>query len=43
VKITGSIFFDGDHSAGTIGPLTPVKHRPDTVWEIHPIFGVVEA
>ena len=43
VKITGSIIFDGDHSPGTIGPLTPVKHRPDTVWEIHPVFGAVVA
>jgi len=43
VKIAGSILFDGDHSPGTIGPLTPVKHRPDTVWEIHPILSVLKA
>ena len=34
IRITGSLFFDGDHAAGSIGP---AGHRPQTVWEIHPV------
>jgi hypothetical protein len=34
VRITGSLFFDGDHAPGSIGPM---GHKPKTVWEIHPV------
>jgi hypothetical protein len=34
IRVTGSLFFDGDHQAGEIGP---TGHRPQTVWEIHPV------
>lgn len=34
IKITGSLFFDVDHGAGSVG--FP-DHKPHTVWEIHPI------
>jgi hypothetical protein len=30
----GSLFFDVDHSAGTVGP---AAYRPTTAWEVHPI------
>jgi hypothetical protein len=30
----GSLFFDVDHSAGTVGPS---GYRPTTAWEVHPI------
>ena len=32
--LKGSLFFDVDHSAGTVGP---TGYRPSTAWEIHPI------
>ena len=35
VKIRGSIFFDTDHAAGTVGP---TGFRPATAWEIHPVI-----
>jgi hypothetical protein len=38
VTVIGSLHFDSDHVAGTIGPL---KMRPQTVWEIHPVTSVV--
>jgi len=34
IKLTGSIFFDTDHAAGTVGP---TGFRPRTAWEIHPV------
>lgn len=34
VHIEGSLFYDLDHVAGTVGP---TGYRPDTSWEIHPI------
>lgn len=34
VRVTGSLFFDGDHRPGEVGP---VGHQPKTVWEIHPV------
>jgi len=37
VKITGSLFFDVDHSAGTVGPQ---GYRPNTAWEIHPVSDI---
>jgi hypothetical protein len=33
-KLNGSIFFDVDHAAGTVGP---TGYRPTTAWEVHPI------
>ena len=38
IQITGSIFFDIDHPAGTIGP--PGMH-PTTAWEVHPLSKLV--
>jgi hypothetical protein len=32
--LKGSLFFDVDHAAGTVGP---TGFRPTTAWEIHPI------
>jgi len=34
VRITGSLYFDGDHEPETVGP---TGARPNTVWEIHPV------
>jgi hypothetical protein len=34
VIVDGSLFFDVDHAAGTVGP---AGMRPDTAWEIHPV------
>lgn len=34
VYVTGSLFFDGDHRAGRIGPR---GSKPQTAWEIHPV------
>lgn len=34
VRIEGSLFYDLDHVAGTVGP---AHYRPDTSWEVHPI------
>jgi hypothetical protein len=33
-KFNGSLFFDIDHAAGTVGP---TGYRPTTAWEVHPI------
>jgi len=38
VELQGSLFFDVDHAAGSIGPTCC---RPSTAWEIHPITKVV--
>lgn len=37
ITISGSLFYDVDHLPGSIGPL---KFRPLTSWEIHPIKGI---
>jgi hypothetical protein len=37
VTISGSLFFDMDHKAGTIGPTCC---RPSTAWEIHPVTAI---
>lgn len=34
IAIEGSMFFDVDHSAGSVGP---AGFRPKTAWEIHPV------
>jgi len=34
VRVTGALYFDADHLAGSVGP---TGLRPTTVWEIHPI------
>ena len=40
VVVTGSLFFDGDHRPGEVGP---TGHQPKTVWEIHPITNLQAA
>ncbi len=35
--LKGSLFFDIDHAAGTVGPL---GLRPNTAWEMHPIHNI---
>lgn len=35
--LKGSLFFDIDHAAGTVGPL---GLRPNTSWEMHPIHNI---
>jgi hypothetical protein len=37
VRVTGSLFFDGAHGIGSVGP---AYAKPFTVWEIHPILSV---
>jgi hypothetical protein len=37
VRVTGSLFFDGDHNPGNIGP---AGKRPRTTWEIHPVTAI---
>ncbi len=37
VHVKGSLHFDGDHSAGKIGPK---GMNPQTVWEIHPVTSI---
>ncbi len=37
VRVTGSLFFDGAHSIGVVGPQYA---KPFTVWEIHPILSI---
>lgn len=38
VLIEGSLFFDTDHPAGTVGP---EGYRPGSAWEIHPVRRIV--
>ncbi len=37
VTVRGSLFFDGGHAAGAVGPN---GKNPTTVWEIHPIVSI---
>lgn len=37
VRVTGSLFFDGAHAIGAVGP---AYAKPFTVWEIHPILSI---
>ncbi len=37
VTLTGSLFFDVDHKAGTVGP---AGLQPDTAWEMHPLSDI---
>lgn len=37
VRVTGSLFFDGAHGIGSVGP---AYAKPFSVWEIHPILAV---
>ena len=41
-NLSGSLFFDGDHKAGCGACPGPGWAKPETVWEIHPIYSVVE-
>jgi hypothetical protein len=36
-KVTGSLFFDGDHVAGAVGP---AYAKASSVWEIHPVISI---
>ena len=42
VRITGSLFFDGDHRAGCPSCPGPAWAKPESVWEIHPVYAIVE-
>jgi hypothetical protein len=37
VKVQGSVFFDGAHKPGELGP---ADYNPQTVWEIHPVYDI---
>ena len=37
VRVSGSLFFDGVHATGSVGPKYA---KPSTVWEIHPILSI---
>lgn len=37
VQVTGSLFFDGAHGIGSVGP---AYAKPFSVWEIHPILSI---
>ena len=37
VRVTGSLFFDGAHGIGSVGP---AYAKPFTVWEIHPLLSI---
>ena len=37
VALTGSVFFDVDHSAGAVGP---AGLKPSSAWEIHPLTNI---
>lgn len=39
VEIEGSLYFDGSHYPGGVGP---AGMRPKTVWEIHPVSSIEE-
>ena len=43
IVVEGSLFFDVDHGAGQVGPLTPIRRRPKTAWEIHPVTSIEDA
>lgn len=38
VRVEGSLYFDGDHSAGGKSDPGPSWAKPKTVWEVHPIY-----
>ena len=40
VKVKGSLFFDGDHRAGCETCPGPGWAKPETVWEIHPVYEI---
>jgi hypothetical protein len=40
VSIVGSLYFDGDHSAGGKSDPGPAWAKPQSVWEIHPIYKI---
>jgi len=41
VRITGSLFFDGEHSHSCDKCPGPKDAKPGTVWEIHPVYSIV--
>jgi hypothetical protein len=40
VRVTGSLFFDGAHGIGSVGP---AYAKPFSVWELHPIMSIERA
>jgi hypothetical protein len=40
VTVTGSLHFDGDHTAGGASSPGPQGMKPKTVWEIHPVSSI---
>jgi len=40
VLVQGSLFFDGDHEAGCSHCPGPNWAKPQTVWEIHPVYSI---
>lgn len=42
VRLSGSLFFDGDHRAGCKSCPGPAWAKPETVWEIHPVYAIEE-
>jgi hypothetical protein len=43
VTVTGSLHFDGDHTAGGKDGPGPDGMKPATVWEIHPVSNLAKA
>jgi hypothetical protein len=43
VTVTGSLHFDGDHTAGGPTGPGPTGKKPATVWEIHPVSNLATA
>jgi hypothetical protein len=43
VTVTGSLHFDGDHTAGVKDSPGPDGMKPATVWEIHPVSNLAKA
>ena len=39
VRVSGSLFFDGAHGIGSVGP---AYAKPFTVWELHPLLSIVQ-
>jgi hypothetical protein len=42
VRVSGSLFFDGDHRAGCNTCPGPSWAKPESVWEIHPVYAIEE-
>jgi hypothetical protein len=40
VDLRGSLFFDGQHGAGCKACPGPQWAKPQSVWEVHPIYSI---